>query len=159
MDNKSISDPTEFKALVDKHRAEGWANLAEDKKLFICSYIKAGYSIAAMLKLEDGLMPDEATAYLTDPLIRAAIKDVGEQYAEITTFTIPGLQARLARALDMAMGEIPTPEIHKGYQIFARRVNHTAIAKYIEMAERYADMDGEDKVSETTPWVGEFPNG
>lgn len=160
MSDSLITSAAGFKKLVEKHRSEGWVNLDRDKQLFVCSYIKSGYSISNMTSIERGLDPEEAEAYLRDPLIRAAIADVGEQYAEITTFTSSGLQARLAKALDIAMGEIAAPMIDKfGREVMKRRVDLAAAAKLIQMAEKYAGIEGEDEVSEATPWSTEFPNG
>lgn len=156
MDIQLPTDAATFKASVERHKAEGWINLSEDTKLFVCAYIKHGYSVAAMVRASgDRLSREEAHSYLSDPLVQAAIADVGNQYAEVSTFTQVGLRAKLARALDIALGEIPRAFVTKdGDQYYGFDVDLSAAAKLIAMAEKHVDSD-DSKVSDATPWAAD----
>lgn len=151
----SVFDVESFKREIEEHKATGWRNLPLDQKLFICRYIKDGHSIVPMTTAEYNRVEiEEAQAYVRNPMVQAAIADVSKQYAEITTFTKTGIQARLARALDMAMGEIPTYiPMKDGGSILAKSVNHSAIAKYLMMAKEIADMADDDRIDEAAPWA------
>ena len=155
MDDSSVLNIEEFKRKVEMHKASGWATLPLDQKLFVCRYIKDGHSIVPMT-FDGQVSQEEANRYLCDPMVMAAVADVGKQYAEITTFTRTGIQARLARALDMAMGEIPT-SVHdkEGNLMVVRKVDHAAIAKYLTMAKEMADLTEDETVDESAPWARE----
>lgn len=157
MDVSPLIDAEQFKQEVAHHIATGWVDLPLDKKLFICRYIKDGHSVIPMTTCEDNpVSEEEALSYMRDPMVRAAISDVSGKYAEVTAFTKSGLQARLARALDMAMGEAPVPVVSKdGVTYMARRVDHAAIAKYLDMAQKIAEMGDDDKVDNAAPWATE----
>lgn len=148
----SITDAAQFKALVEQHKAEGWTNLDNDKKLFITWYIRSGYSTHRMTDV--GVSDREVQMYLSDPLTQAAIADIGKQYAEVTTFTRVGLQAKIARALDIAMGEVERPYYLKdGTQLFRKAVDLGAAARLMEMAERYIkDPNTIDDTDTPAPW-------
>lgn len=159
-----MSDPivntASFRETVEKHRAEGWANLPHDQKVFVCAYVKAGYSIQATLVEHEsnGLQEDEIEKYLRDPLVQAAIAEVGDQYVEVSTFTRVGLRARLARAIDIALGEIRAPFPDKSGNVrYVRRVDLSAAATLLKMAESYVDNMSDEKPSTTTPWHKEPP--
>lgn len=147
-----IADAAQFQALVEQHKAEGWTNLGEDKKLFVMWYIRSGYSTHRMTDV--GISKREIEMYISDPLVQAAIADIGKQYAEVTTFTRVGLQARLARALDMALGEVERPHHSKdGTETFRRVVDLGAAARLIEMAEKYIkDPNSVDEADTPAPW-------
>lgn len=148
-------DADAFKEEVRKHIEEGWVNLPLDKKLFICRYIKDGHSIIPMTSCPDNRVSvEEAQAYIRDPMIQAAIADVSKKYAEITAFTKTGLQARLVRALDMAMGEIPVPHYNKhGEMVMLHKIDHSAIHRYLSMAQQIAAMDDDEKMDDSAPWA------
>lgn len=148
----SITDAAQFKAMVEQHKAEGWANLDKDKKLFVVWYIRSGYSTHKMTEV--GVPKWEYEMYLSDPFVQAAIADIGEQYAEVTTFTRVGLQARLARALDMALGEVDRPFHDKqGNEVRKKSVDLAAAARLIEMAEKYIGVGDKDSETDTpAPW-------
>lgn len=148
----SIADAAQFKALVERHKAEGWTNLDNDKKLFITWYIRSGYSTHRMTDVN--ISNREIEMYLCDPLVQAAIADIGKQYAEITTFTRVGIQARLARALDMALGEVERPHCLKdGTSTFRKMVDLGAAARLMEMAEKYIkDPDSVNDADIPAPW-------
>jgi len=148
----TMTDAMDFKALVEKHKDEEWINLPNDKKLFVCWYIRSGYSTHKMLDV--GISDQEVSMYLSDPLTQAAIADVGQQYSEVTTFTRVGLQARLSRALDMALGEIERPVYDKEGNVYHRRVvDLTSAARLLEMAEKYVnDPNADDEAKTPAPW-------
>lgn len=148
-------DAEEFKRQVEHHIETGWVDLPLDQKLFICRYIKDGHSIVPMTTCPDNrVSSEEAQSYIRNPMIQAAIADVSKKYAEVTAFTKTGLQARLARALDMAMGECPVPAYDKAGDLnMVRRVDHAAIARYLEMATKIAEMDDDEKVDNAAPWA------
>jgi hypothetical protein len=148
----NIADAAGFKALVEQHVAEGWANLDNDKKLFVVWYIRSGYSTHSMTDV--GVSDRETAMYMSDPLVQAAISDIGKQYAEVTTFTRVGLQARLARALDMALGEVERPHYDKaGDKQFRKVVDLAAAARLLEMAEKYIrDPDSIGDSNTPAPW-------
>ena len=139
----SFSSATDFKAQVDQHKAEGWINLSEDRKAFVCMYVRDGYTTAAMVKR--GCSAEEANGYLTDPLVQAAIADVSEQYATIYTFSAVGWRAKLARALDMAMGDAPMT-IKRGHAtIQIHEVDLAAATRLLDLAAKYRDIKDDPK--------------
>lgn len=147
----TITDAENFKAAVEKHREEGWINLGEDKKLFVCWYIRSGHSTHRMTDV--GISDREIEMYLSDPMVQAAIADVGDKYAEVTTFTRSGLRARLSRALDMALGEVERPFYDKkGTQHFRKVVDLTSAARLLEMAEKYVESTDSDDADTPAPW-------
>lgn len=152
----SWTDAASFKAIVEQHRAEGWANLPMDAKAFICFYIKSGYTTARMI--ESGCTVDEAESYLRDPLVQAAIADISEQYSVINTFSASGWRTKLARALDMAFGDSPQLfAIKGGGNVAVRRTDLAQVAKLLEMAAKYRDITDPPKETEferfpSLPW-------
>ena len=134
----AVFDAEQFKAAVEQHRAEGWLHLEEDKKLFICSYIKAGYSIVPIV--QRGCPQEEAEFYLRDPMVQAAIADVSERYAVINTFSTFGWRAKLARALDMALGEVPRLNKVGNELITAKVPDLATAARLLEIAVKYKDL-------------------
>lgn len=148
----TFTDAEQFKLAVSKHREEGWRNLEEDKKLFVCWYIRSGHSTHRMSDV--GISDREIEMYLSDPMCQAAVSDISEKYAEVTTFTRSGLRARVSRALDMALGEVERPFYTKdGNQQFRKVVDLTAAARLLEMAEKYVtDPEKIDETDSPAPW-------
>lgn len=148
----TLNEAKEFKASVEKHKEEGWVHLDNDKKLFVCWYIRSGYSTHRMVEV--GIPDREIEMYLSDPLVQAAIADVGDKYAEVTTFTRAGLRARVSRALDMALGEVERPFYSRdGNKQFRKVVDLAAAARLLEMAEKYvSDPDKGDDADSPAPW-------
>lgn len=139
-----FGDASTFKAVVEQHKSEGWANLPLDAKGFICTYIRDGYSVGPMITR--GCPQEEALAYYNDPIIKAAIADVSEQYAAINTFSVTGWRAKLTRALEMSLGEIPRPYVTKdGRTVSVRTPDLPTAARLLEIAAKYRDVKEEPK--------------
>ncbi len=153
---QTFTDAASFKAIVERFKANGWADLPEESKAFICMYIRDGYSIAPML--ERGCAQEEAESYLNDPIIKAAISDISEQYSVINTFSVSGWRSKLSRALDIAMGETPTEFVTKeGTVVRVKQVDLSATARLLELAVKYKDIKDEPRQAEfqrfpTLPW-------
>ncbi len=155
----TFENSANFKSIVEQHKANGWINLPEDQKAFICTYIRDGYSVSPMIAR--GCSEDEAQSYLSEPLVRAAIADVSEAYVAINTFSTVGWRTKLARALEMAMGEVPRPVAAKvaGKNVvtMVRSADLATAARLLELAAKYRDIKDEPKDKEfqrfaALPW-------
>jgi hypothetical protein len=100
--------PGELDRVITRLRETNWDDLAPDKKAFAMAYVQSlSHTEAAMAINKAG----RGLKYLRDPLVRALISDVQEEYAKISLINKSMVEAKMLETLEKLEGKVDIPMV------------------------------------------------
>lgn len=101
--------PGELDRIIERMRGNGWADLEPAKRSFALAY--SATSSVSQASIDSGVSESSCRKYLRDPVVRAMISDIQEEYARVSIINRHFVEQKMLETLEKLEGNVEVPMV------------------------------------------------